>query len=419
MIDKDGARLAVIRYPFTTTPTFDSSFISPDPITVMTDVSVDNRGQVWVVDHEKGKIYKFTSDLKLLAIHGREGTGYGEYNYPYGLSFAQAYKWENGIMVPIPFLAEAMLTEKWDTETGVRRVVSGVDVQSFSASYRPRLQSGEGDNINGGGFLTDVSDWRIEFYCNSVLQGVQQQLAQPSGDFTYLWPLPTTVPSGTYEVRLTVTSINLNGNTVVESRYVDVDRSIVNQRPYVDNIFFPDGDSCFIYGTPKWIVIKSHDPDGTVAGYTYDVTLANSGQVLAVHGDSIQFVSLLAVEDKGLDDHSYFRIRAVDNYGELSATLYTLKFSALTKYYPYDCICIWKPGDPDFNRLYTVSDPTYLISYIFGDGQGHYGPPPTPKMMAGDADCNGLITVSDAVYLISYIFAGGPAVQCDCFDYSH
>src|SRR5690606_17852731 len=165
-----------------------------------------------------------------------------------GLSFSQAYHWNPGTQSaePIPEMAEAILTERWDATTGVRRLVSGVDIQSFAAKYRPRLQSGAGDMIHGSFFITDYAEYQLEFRCNSVLLHTITQPVQLPGLVYYSWPLPASAPSGDYEVSLSVTSLNQNANSVEETRTVAVNRSLVNQPPVVTNIWFPDGDSCFI-----------------------------------------------------------------------------------------------------------------------------------------------------------------------------
>lgn len=61
------------------------------------------------------------------------------------------------------------------------------------------------------------------------------------------------------------------------------------------------------------------------------------------------------------------------------------------------------PGDADGNDLVNISDVTYAVNYIFGQG-----PEPNPPE-AMDADCNGMENVTDVIYIISYIFSGGPA----------
>ena len=60
-------------------------------------------------------------------------------------------------------------------------------------------------------------------------------------------------------------------------------------------------------------------------------------------------------------------------------------------------------GDANGDGHANISDPIFLVNYIFNGGAA-----PNP-MDAADADCNGIVTISDAVYLINYIFTGGPA----------
>jgi hypothetical protein len=62
-------------------------------------------------------------------------------------------------------------------------------------------------------------------------------------------------------------------------------------------------------------------------------------------------------------------------------------------------------GDINHDQLVNISDPVFLISYIFGGG-----PAPDPYS-SGDVNNDSGINLSDAVYLINYIFADGP-VPC-------
>ncbi len=63
-------------------------------------------------------------------------------------------------------------------------------------------------------------------------------------------------------------------------------------------------------------------------------------------------------------------------------------------------------GDSNGDREVNVGDATYIINYIFRDGEA-----PWPLWQNGDANCDGSIDVADAVYIVSYIFRGG-AVPC-------
>jgi hypothetical protein len=65
-------------------------------------------------------------------------------------------------------------------------------------------------------------------------------------------------------------------------------------------------------------------------------------------------------------------------------------------------------GDPNGDGDTDISDPVYLISYIFAGG-----PPPVAGVNS-DVNCDGAVDISDVVCLISYIFAGGPTPCAAC-----
>lgn len=60
-------------------------------------------------------------------------------------------------------------------------------------------------------------------------------------------------------------------------------------------------------------------------------------------------------------------------------------------------------GDANHDLSINVSDVTYLVGYLFGDGTE----PVT--LQAGDADADLSINVADLTYLTAYLFSGGPA----------
>jgi hypothetical protein len=60
-------------------------------------------------------------------------------------------------------------------------------------------------------------------------------------------------------------------------------------------------------------------------------------------------------------------------------------------------------GDANHDLSINVSDVTYLVGYLFGDGSE----PVT--LQAGDADADLSINVADLTYLTAYLFSGGPA----------
>lgn len=65
-------------------------------------------------------------------------------------------------------------------------------------------------------------------------------------------------------------------------------------------------------------------------------------------------------------------------------------------------------GDANGDGGIDISDPIFLIAYIFSGG-----PAPEPYEY-GDVNCDTVIDISDAVYLISYIFSGGAAPCAGC-----
>ncbi len=67
-----------------------------------------------------------------------------------------------------------------------------------------------------------------------------------------------------------------------------------------------------------------------------------------------------------------------------------------------------KPGDPDASGSINIADVTFLIAYIFANGD-----PPLPAVSAGDANCSGSTNIADITFLIARIFAAGPE-PCDC-----
>lgn len=409
LIDSGGKRIVRIQNWSNTTPGYTAYSDFPDPHTNLSCIAVDNKGEVWAVDKGLGKIYKFTKDLVPIAKHGYLGTADGEYLHPTSISFTQGWDYNTG--QPLSNLGEVVLAEEWTDDTGIRRLVPGTEIFDETIVFRPKLSSSLAA-VHGGYFITgysNITEELIDPSGNTV--DSHQRLMVASGQQSYWFYLSSSLPSGTYQVRVTAASIYTNSNTDITTMSVAVDNSLVNQPPVVTNIWFPDGDSCFIMDVPKWIRATANDPDGSISTYQWQVTEAGSGEIYYIHGDSLFFQSHYT-NAKAPGDDSYLQIKAVDNYGEASASAYFLKFSKLTVYYPYDCICTWMPGDADFSHSYSISDIVYLVNFQFAGG-----PPPQPVLLAGDADCSQSVSISDAVFLTNYLFSGGPPVQCTCSDY--
>ncbi len=409
LIDSGGKRIVRIHNWSNTTPGYTAYSDFPDPHTNLSCIAVDNKGEVWAVDKGLGKIYKFTKDLVPIAKHGYLGTADGEYLHPTSISFTQGWDYNTG--QPLSNLGEVVLAEEWTDDTGIRRLVPGTEIFDETIVFRPKLSSSLAA-VHGGYFITgysNITEELIDPSGNTV--DSHQRLMVASGQQSYWFYLSPSLPSGTYQVRVTAASIYTNSNTDITTMSVAVDNSLVNQPPVVTNIWFPDGDSCFIMDVPKWIRATANDPDGSISTYQWQVTRTGTGDVYSIQGDSLYFQSHFS-SAKIPDDHSFLRIWAVDDLEERSATYHDINFSKLTVYCAYDCICTWMPGDADFSHSYSISDIVYLVNFQFAGG-----PPPQPVLLAGDADCSQSVSISDAVFLTNYLFAGGPPVQCTCSDY--
>ncbi len=69
---------------------------------------------------------------------------------------------------------------------------------------------------------------------------------------------------------------------------------------------------------------------------------------------------------------------------------------------------ILQHGDADFSGEISVSDLTYLVSYLFKSG-----PPPVPVEEAGDFSCDSLVNVVDLTAMVSFLFGGGAPPSCN------
>jgi hypothetical protein len=85
------------------------------------DLEVDNFGQIWAVDKEDGRIYKYTSDLYPLCYFGSFGTGENQFYYPVSFSNTGGYLGCGDV-----FVAEA-----WTDSSGGQYFAIGTDVVDF------------------------------------------------------------------------------------------------------------------------------------------------------------------------------------------------------------------------------------------------------------------------------------------------
>jgi hypothetical protein len=84
----------------------------------ISDLEVDNSGQVWAVDYDNGRIYKYTMDLYPLCYFGSFGTGENQFYYPSSFSYTGGYLDAGNVFV----------AESWINSSGGQYFVIGTDV---------------------------------------------------------------------------------------------------------------------------------------------------------------------------------------------------------------------------------------------------------------------------------------------------
>ncbi|PKK83710.1 MAG: hypothetical protein CVT49_07435 [candidate division Zixibacteria bacterium HGW-Zixibacteria-1] len=92
----------------------------------LSSINVDNFGFIHVVDRRNSIIYKFDSELNLVATFGSLGISDSELFYPVKLQIAKGFctNCEN----PSVILGDVFITEQFASATGIRRYLPGCDV---------------------------------------------------------------------------------------------------------------------------------------------------------------------------------------------------------------------------------------------------------------------------------------------------
>ena len=115
----------------------------------ISDLEVDNFGQVWAVDEDNGRIYKYTYDLYPLCYYGSFGTGDGQFNYPLNFSNTGGYLG----------CGDAAVAESWTDNSGGQYFAIGTDIVDFEATSSVDYQF---HYINYT--LVDASDDTVRIY---------------------------------------------------------------------------------------------------------------------------------------------------------------------------------------------------------------------------------------------------------------
>jgi hypothetical protein len=381
----------------------------PDPNTYLSGLAVDNQGQVWICDKGLAKIYKFSSDLQLVAIHGAPGYGQSHYRGPTAIAVAQASHQTSGI---IGDFGEICLAEEWTDLSGIKRLVPGTNIVRVVAYVLPRLADGTPARICGSYYVTGYSDIVEVLTGPGGLVATDAGNNYPPGPLSFSYALPIHYGSGDYQIEVSATSIYDHSNSEIVTASVYVDSSIINQQPAVSNLYFTEPESCFVEGIPVELAVSVTDEDSASVSYHWACDRSCAGYFDNAHVNPATFTYTGCKggqPDSGSAIPDIISVTVTDNYGQWSAN-HDLVIDGLVKLSWADCLIGCRVGDFDGNGSINVSDVNLLIDFVYGEGY-----PPQP-MTRGDIDCNGLVNSSDVVALIQFVFGQGapPGSCCNC-----
>jgi hypothetical protein len=192
---------------------------------------------------------------------------------------------------------------------------------------------------------------------------------------------PDYLQAGEYIVLFVATNI-----TKSDSEYVTV--TVVeagNQPPYFDPP--PPENETVILGDPIYQHIIAVDPEKdsiilSLIGAPAGVVFVDSGNGA---GDMVWLP-----EESHVGFTFNFQYIATDTAGAADTVISHISVVSLMR------------GDANNDQLVNIGDVTFLVAYIFKDGE-------SPVVQeAGDANFDGGINLSDAIYLVNYIFKNGP-----------
>ncbi|MCC6964050.1 MAG: hypothetical protein IT585_12415 [candidate division Zixibacteria bacterium] len=170
-------------------------------------------------------------------------------------------------------------------------------------------------------------------------------------------------------------------------------REVANPTTSWINVYAPPSKALSkLLGNERSGIIEAFDPQGTKCG---EDVLHSDGSfgVMPIYQDDPYTSGV----DEGASPGSVISFKVNGKAVSLTPTVTWTNFGDVFALDAISFLC----GDADNNGSISVSDPVYLLNYIFSGG-------PEPVTMAqGDADDCGSINVTDVHYLVRYIFSTG------------
>ncbi len=185
---------------------------------------------------------------------------------------------------------------------------------------------------------------------------------------------------------------------------------------YIEAADYPDFDVDFQF--PSFYrdsIIPLNSPEQLACNYLeFDVDPSERGHVeVRLDGDPFVEWALSVIAFDGVDYYTQTKIgtlgqpikinlEAIEDYVKVAAipTVVSKDRESFVYYLSNKMIPY---GDANYDLSVNVGDATYIINYVFKEGQA-----PKPYLSSADANCDGSVNVGDAVMVINYVFSGGP-----------
>jgi hypothetical protein len=384
------------------------------PGTNLQSVECDNFGNVYVLDAEEGKVYKFSAMLQPLAVYRFRLPDGGQIR-PHDFAIAHGRE-----CVPIEScrpmqLGDALLTTEFTGQSGIYRFQIGIDVIPIGAYHLPPSDLNPDTGFVLADYhLTDAAQVYLRVYQGPTTVGVLGPTVQPGGSQRTAIPLLGNIPTGQYIVEINAISLYNNSNTYLAEMIVAVDNSF-NQLP---RVLSPPAllchgvcDSCVENGTIAWFRTSAVDSDGVVVAYQWragygGLFVDNFSDTITTTTDSVLCQVLFGYTSifAHVPEDTALRVRAVDNRGSISppASLATPLC---------DCVCPCL-SDPQCDGVIDVIDVVNAVGRAFRGAAGS-STPDCPTESA-DNNCDGVVNVSDIVRLINVAFRSKSPLTLVC-----
>ncbi len=297
----------------------DGSFFQFPTNAYLTSVTVDEYGYVYIVDQSNSKIYKFSRHLgKLIAIFGSEGVGDNQLFYPNKFNIVKGEVISDSFerFVPIIGLGEAIVTECFGEQSGIRKYKLGNDILSYQSSYLPKLINYGLDWLKLEWYQTGITKRWIKIYYNGILIDSSYHPLELPLTRSYSYNLADSAQDGYYRYEITSQSIysGVASNTIIDSiyiaRYIDPGPQFVIDSVRIHD---PTGEMlpfCLYDDPDKWWVANIYARDAyNNAPLTYMLDYYSSGGKAKVYIDTTSAQPLTAAFYTITDhDSVYFKI---------------------------------------------------------------------------------------------------------------